>query len=246
MSAERDGPRRFRTTRWSLVVRARGGESEDARRAFDELCRQYWYPVYAFLRQSGGAQDAADLTQQLFMSLLVRDDLRSVSPERGRFRTWLIHAAKHALANQIRYSKAQKRDVRLEESFDPRLAEQRYAADLQHDSNPEQVFDRRFGLCLLARCIDVLQGEYEGRGKGALFAQLLSFLPGPAASEQSYEPVAEALGMSVNGLKQTIFRLRRRHREIFWDAVLHTVDDPGDAAAEARAILLAVSGTSAP
>jgi len=240
-------PRRFRTTRWSLVVRARNGttDADDARRAFAELCRLYWYPVYAFIRQSRAPEDAADLTQQLFLSLLARDDLRTVQPERGRFRTWLIHAAKHLLANHFRHLRAQKRDVRREESFDLLAAEERYAAELGHDENPERLFHRRFGLCLLSDCIDALQGEYAARGKAELFEQLVRFLPGSGADELAYQPLAGALGLTTNGLKQAIFRMRRRHREIFWSKVRHTVDDPDDTEAEARAILLAVGGEGA-
>lgn len=238
-------PRRFRTTRWSLVVRARSGdvESGEARRAFDELCRLYWYPVYAFMRQSRAPEDAADLTQQLFLSLISRDDLQAVEPQRGRFRTWLIHAAKHVVANHFRHLKAQKRDHRLEDSFDVLAAEERYAADLGHDHNPELIFYRRFAICLLTHCIEALRSEYAARGKAELFEQIVRFLPGTGTQEPAYESLAQALGTSVNGLKQSVFRMRRRHREIFWSKVRNTVDDPADTEAEVRAILLAVGST---
>jgi RNA polymerase sigma-70 factor (ECF subfamily) len=39
---------RFPVTRWSVVVAARG-DGDSARRALNELCAQYWLPVYSFM-----------------------------------------------------------------------------------------------------------------------------------------------------------------------------------------------------
>jgi hypothetical protein len=46
----------FATTRWSLVVAARGGSSP-AREALAELCSLYWYPLYAYIRRRGHDHD---------------------------------------------------------------------------------------------------------------------------------------------------------------------------------------------
>ena len=56
----------FLTTRWTVVTRA-GGESADAEAALAQLCRDYWYPLYAFARRRGlAAEDAQDATQGFF------------------------------------------------------------------------------------------------------------------------------------------------------------------------------------
>ncbi len=64
-------PRRFPTTRWSVVRAAAGTASPEARAALECLCRTYWAPVYAFVRQSGrSADDAQDLTQAFFARVI--------------------------------------------------------------------------------------------------------------------------------------------------------------------------------
>jgi len=77
-------PRSFQTTRWSLVVAAGGTTNARSRTALSELCRLYWYPVYAFIRRSGKpADDAQDLTQGFFADLLQRKDLATASTRKG-------------------------------------------------------------------------------------------------------------------------------------------------------------------
>ena len=76
-------PGHFATTRWSLVVAARG-QTPQAREALGQLCARYWYPLYAFARRKGqGADDAADLVQGYFAGLLQREDLAAADPRRA-------------------------------------------------------------------------------------------------------------------------------------------------------------------
>lgn len=247
MSTHRfEHPRRFRTTRWSLVLAARGEmDSEASKRAFGELYRLYWYPVYAFMRQRCkppcSPELAADLTQELFAEVLARGDLRGLDEREGRFRSWLMRVASNLRSNDLRRVRAQKRDIRLEDSFDVVAAEERYAGDVGQSATQEQLFDRRFALCLLTDCIDSLQNEYVARGKGALFERIVCFLPGSRGDDPRHDDLAASLGITTNNLKQIIFRMRQRHREIFYSKVRHTVDDPKDTEAEVRAILEAIS-----
>src|SRR4051794_33558211 len=91
----------FHTTWWSLIRAARDGDSPPARQALAELCELYWYPLYAFIRRRGhGHEQAQDLTQDFFARLLGRQDLAAVDPEHGRFRSFLLAACKHFLANE--------------------------------------------------------------------------------------------------------------------------------------------------
>src|SRR3954464_2980061 len=84
-----DFKREFTTTHWSVVVLAGGEASADSERALEELCRAYWYPLYASVRRQGhAATDAQDLTQDFFARLLERQYLRLADRNRGRFRTF--------------------------------------------------------------------------------------------------------------------------------------------------------------
>src|SRR5205814_990544 len=137
------GPRRFATTRWSVVLAAGGGgahvpgapaaSAPEARDALALLCRTYWYPLYAYVRARGhGADEAQDLTQSFFARLLEKNTLRAADPERGRFRSFLLASLKHFLANEWDRQSAQKRGggrpvASLDVPYDD--AERRYARE---------------------------------------------------------------------------------------------------------------------
>src|SRR4051812_17735104 len=81
----------FPTTQWSRVVLIGDPAEPEARAALAELCRDYWYPLYAFVRRKGyHSQDAQDLVQGLFARLLERDGLRGLGPARGRLSSYLM------------------------------------------------------------------------------------------------------------------------------------------------------------
>ena len=91
--------RGFATTRWSLVLAAGRSRSDGSSRALEELCAQYWYPLYAYARRSGqGTEEARDLTQAFFAKLREKRDLRAADRTRGRFRTFLLSSMKNFLA----------------------------------------------------------------------------------------------------------------------------------------------------
>src|SRR5690349_14485380 len=103
-------PVQFATTHWSVVAAARDGGSAEARQALAELCRVYWYPLYAFVRRKGhDAEEAQDLTQGFFARLLEKGFLAVVDSERGKFRSFLIAACQHFLSNERDRARARKR-----------------------------------------------------------------------------------------------------------------------------------------
>src|SRR4051812_18252415 len=100
----------FHTTRWSIVLAAQGKVSGDAVRSLEALCRQYWPPLYAYVRHRGFApHDAEDLTQEFFARLLEKEWLAAVQRECGRFRSFLLMALKRFMANDWDRSQAGKR-----------------------------------------------------------------------------------------------------------------------------------------
>src|SRR5882724_3832912 len=92
-----EAPSRFPTTRWTLILEAKGDPAAK-RRAFDELARVYWRPLFVFLRSKGlDATAAQDAVQELLFTLLQRDLVEKVTPERGRLRGYLKTAATNHL-----------------------------------------------------------------------------------------------------------------------------------------------------
>src|SRR5438067_7333387 len=104
------GPQWFATTHWSVVLSAAEQHSADAVTALEQLCRAYWFPLYAYVRRRGSdVQDAQDLTQGFFACLLANQRLATVSREKGKFRSFLLASFNHFLADAHDRSKRLKR-----------------------------------------------------------------------------------------------------------------------------------------
>src|SRR5688572_32879182 len=133
-----------------------------ARRALEELCRTYWYPLYAYVRRSGKSpEEAEDLTQEFFARLLEKDLFAQADRERGRFRTFLLTALQRFLANEWHRSQAQKRGGGVSiVSIDASHAEERYHAEPADASTPERLYERRWALTLLDRVLGDQANEY--------------------------------------------------------------------------------------
>ena len=230
-------PAQFATTRWSIVLAARSGRDEDSRRALTTLSSQYWYPLYAYLRRRGhDTSDAQDLTQGFFASLLEKDGLQSVDPERGRFRAFLLAAIKHYAANEWDRQHAQKRGGRQQVlSLDFSDAESRYLREPENPQTPESLFRRRWALTLLHKVTTTLEQEYSASGRADLFQTLQPFLAGDQ-SRGSYSNAAAGLGMTDGSVRVAVHRLRRRFREILREEIAQTVSLPEEVDDEIRAL----------
>src|SRR5437764_1524020 len=100
----------FTTTHWSIVMAAAHDDTTQSAAALESLCGAYWYPLYAYVRRRGyEPADAQDLTQEFFARLLAKDFLRAVDRSKGKFRSFLLAALEHFLANEWRRARAQKR-----------------------------------------------------------------------------------------------------------------------------------------
>jgi RNA polymerase sigma-70 factor (ECF subfamily) len=221
-------PRKFATTRWSLVRAAGQRPTRESKAALSTLCRLTWYPVYAFIRRDGAdAQRALDLTQGFFADLLERNDLATADPERGRFRTWLLACVKHFLSNERDRDNAQKRGGGVPDlSIDADHAEGRYQLEPSHGLTPEKLYDRRWTLALLDRVLSQLEGEYAARGKQGVFAALKSTLIDGAHTP--YASIAAGLEMKEGAVKVAALRFRREWAALLRAEVADTIEDPAD------------------
>src|SRR5271165_2509283 len=165
------GARRFATTHWSVVLRAGDGGSPESAAALEKLCRAYWYPLYAFVRSTGqGPEEARDLTQEFFARLLEKGWLTGADPDRGRFRTFLLAALKHFLANEWHRTQTIKRGGGQERIILDELdAEAQFALEPRDGTTPESLYDRRWATTLIARAQDRLRDEMIAGGEGEKF-----------------------------------------------------------------------------
>jgi RNA polymerase sigma-70 factor (ECF subfamily) len=203
-----------------------------------ELCRIYWYPLYAYVRHRGyGAQDAEDLTQEFFARILAKDYLASVDRSKGKFRSFLLASLKHFLANEWDRAHAQKRGGgQVTVPLDGAGAETRYSLEPTHDITPEKLFERQWAITVLEQVMARLKREFVAGGKAHLFETLKTFLAGDETSS-TYAQAAGKLAMTEGAVKVAIHRMRRRYRELLREEIAHTVAGPGEIADEIRCLL---------
>jgi RNA polymerase sigma-70 factor (ECF subfamily) len=230
----------FPTTHWSVVLAAGKTVSPQSRWALEQLCRAYWYPAYAYLRRCGHApHDAQDLTQDFFTSLLERNSLEHISPDKGKFRSFFLAALNYTRANAFDRANALKRGGGKEIiSLDDETAEEQFHREPASALSPEQAFEKQWATTLLEKGLARLRTEYAADGKSALFIQLQPFLASGAAAGQ-YNAVAAELAITVNAVGVAVHRLRQRYRELIRLEITETVAAP-DAVEEEMQFLRAV------
>jgi RNA polymerase sigma-70 factor (ECF subfamily) len=242
-AAEEGCGARFVTTHWSVVLVAGRSDSTRARNALARLCQTYWYPLYAYVRRRGHSpHDAQDLTQEFFARLLERHTLAVADPNRGRFRSFLLSALNHFLANEWEKVRAQKRGGgRPLLSLDLARAEERYDLEPADTASPDKLFDKHWASALLEEVLNQLEAEFQQAGKAEVFAALKQSLTGTRES-QPYAVLATRLGMNEAAVKVAVHRLRKRYRELLRVEITNVVADPGQADDELRHLFAALAG----
>jgi DNA-directed RNA polymerase specialized sigma24 family protein len=84
--------------------------------------------------------------------------------------------------------------------------------------------------------INQLQEEFQAAGKLSLFHALRPFLT-TDKGEVSYQEVADQLGMGLNTVRTSIFRLRQKYARTFRSEIARTVGEECDVDEEIRALL---------
>lgn len=233
----------FRTTRWSLIRTAAGDPGASGRAALEDLCRAYWYPLYAFARRRGVEHAAAeDAVQGLFADVLARGDLAQADPERGRFRTWLRTALKNHMANLDDHARALKRGAGEQVlSLDFTGADERYGLASGVALSAEALFDRAWALTLLDSALADLRADYARRDKSAVFDALRPAIT--AGEEPLNRPeICERMGWTAGALKVAVHRLRERYRESLRKRVADTLEDSADLERELADLFEALGG----
>jgi RNA polymerase sigma-70 factor (ECF subfamily) len=227
----------FATTHWTVVLAAGQRHTPESDTALEELCRSYWFPLYAYVRRRGHTKaDAEDLVQAFFARLLEKNFLTGLNGEKGKFRAFLLAALKHFLANEWDKARAQKRGGGADHlSLDWQTADTKFQVAATSEPSPDKAFDREWALALLARVIERLQAECEAEGRGKLFAQLKNFLMA-GQGESAQAEVAKALEMEEGAVRVAIHRLRKRYRALLRDEIARTLADPAMVDEEMRAL----------
>jgi len=231
----------FVTTHWSVVLAAGRSDTTRAQAALEQLCRNYWQPLYAYVRRTGHSrEEAEDLTQEFFARLLAHNSVAQADPARGRFRSFLLSSLKHFLANEWDRAHAQKRGggaQLIPLAFD--TAETRWAQPIAPGDTPDQAFDRQWALALLEAVLGRLRREYRDAGREGMFLRLKDTLSGGRA-EIPYRELGAKLGMSEGAVKAAAHRLRQRYRELLREEIANTVASPEEVEEELKHLFAAL------
>ena len=242
-SNSRPAPDYFATTHWSVVLTAQRTDTTRAQDALAKLCQTYWYPLYAFVRRQGHSpHDAQDLTQEFFARLLAKNYLAGVAPEKGNFRSFLLAAMKHFLANEWDRAHAAKRGGgQAIISLDDTDAEERYQLEPVDNMTADKLFDRRWVLTLLEQVMTRLRSEYAELGNAELYAKLKDNLAGSRESAP-YSQLATELKMSEGAVKVAVHRLRARYREMLREEIAQTVSNQAEVDEEIHHLFALLGG----
>jgi RNA polymerase sigma factor (sigma-70 family) len=245
--AQQDTVRReggqFTPTHWSVVLAAAGqADTVQAHDALEKLCRNYWLPIYVFVRRQGhSAHDAQDLTQEFFARLLEKNYLAAVQREKGRFRSFLLASVKHFLANEWDKANAQKRGGgQVPISINAAQAENSFELEPVDTLTADRIFERRWALALLDLVLRRLREEYTRDGKEKQFNELKSTLTEGSRSV-SYAQIATRLSTSEGAVKVAVHRLRQRYRELLRAEIADTIANPAEVDDEIRNLFAALA-----
>jgi RNA polymerase sigma-70 factor (ECF subfamily) len=186
-------------------------------------------------------EDAKDLTQQFFARLLERKDIQRMDARKGKFRTFLLTALTHFLANERDYQQAAKRGGgKTIISLDAIAAEQWQALGPVSHLSPDKLFDQRWAMTLLGQAVLQLREEMGAAGKAQQFAQLKGFLT-EEPGEGEYATAAQRLGCTSHLVAVAVHRMRQRYRELVRAEVAHTVSNPMEVEEEMRHLYAALN-----
>ncbi len=232
----------FHTTRWTMVIRAQGGAPE-ARAALGDLCEAYWMPVYRFLKREGrNDDDSRELTQEFFSRLLAGSTLEKADPGKGRFRSYLLGALKHFLADRRRSESRQKRGggvvIESIESSGSETSPGLSIADQGAEAS-DAYFDRHWALAVMERGVNAVRDSLVQAGKAEHFEVLKPWLIGDVES-LSQADAATTLGISTGAVKVAIHRMRQKFGDAIRQEIAETVDTEEEVAGELRYLIEAL------
>ena len=224
----------FASTCWTTIHSCSGNDST-AQAARAELCRDYWYPVYAFIKfQGNDTHYAEDLARDFFAYILGRSWLERVDQSKGRFRSFLLGTLNHFLSDEASRKTARKRaggyhhiphDLRSEERLDP--------AYEGANGVPREIYEVEWATSLVVATLKQLEEEYEVAERALHYQHLKCYLKVEGALD-SYQVVAAAIKISVSNVKVSVHRMRKRYAEILRERVAATIALPEDVADEVR------------
>jgi RNA polymerase sigma-70 factor (ECF subfamily) len=184
----------FQTTIWTAIRAAVAGQST----AVAEFVRRYRAAVAGYIRARGySAEDAEDLTQEVFLNIYRHQLLERADRTRGPFRAFLLSITRNVLRNSRRIRRAAKRGRGLA----PLSLDALPHAEGVLPAPPDPDFDRHWVDNLIRLALDQLWLTHPR------CSEVIALL---VDEELSYEETARRLGMEVKRVDNLYQQARRR------------------------------------
>jgi RNA polymerase sigma factor (sigma-70 family) len=226
----------FATTHWSVVAACQNGGEDEV--AIAQLCRDYWPPLYSFVRRRGYSQaDAQDLVQGFFTHLLRNRIYAQSKSEKGKFRTFLLAAMKNYMVDLWSKERALKRGG--DQSFVLLEAEIAAVEQLYGSESPaatldeEWHYEQRWATALVSRALAGLRETFRGEAKAEVFEKLQPLICGGTRLPRQ-EDLAQQLKMPIDTLRSHLSRMRARYRALLREEVARTIGTADDVDEELR------------
>lgn len=205
------------------------------RKAIEELCEIYWYPIYAFVRRKGrSVQDAQEMTQAFFVKVLESGFFEKANPENGKLRSFLMKSVSNFLVSD--YRKSLEAKGVLVESIDFEQGERRFQSDSLAKETPEVLFEKRWATTLIDEVFARLELETSQKFGSEPAQLLIAHLRG-TSSMTGLQQLAAELGISEPAVKVRMHRLRQDYRRLLRKEVADTIGPNDDVDAEIRALI---------
>ena len=230
----------FAATRWSVVAACNADgtpASAETEAAVAQLCRDYWPPLYSFVRRRGfSPADAQDLVQGFFTHFLQDKIYAQTDSARGKFRSFLLASLKNYIVDIWHRENTLKRGGGLEfVVLDAEIGavEELYQNETIVIPEEERHYEQRWATALVARALERLRADFSGESKAKIFEELKPFVCGGTGLRRQ-EEVAELLAMPIDTLRSHLSRLRARYRALLREEVARTIGFADDVDEELR------------
>ena len=181
-----------------------------------------------------------DIAQGFFTALLERNFLQYVQRDRGKFRTFLLTALQHYLADEHDRAQALKRGGgRQALSIDFAAAEA--ALHGPASEPPDRMFRRDWALRVMAQALEALRSEFAAQGRAEEFGALRFHLTEGTKGAPSGAELAKTLGLSEGEARKRVHRARTEYREAILRVIRDYTESEEDAREELADLLTAFS-----
>lgn len=222
----------FHSTQWSVIHTLRDADEDTCLALLGELCRLYWFPLYAFARHRGlSAHDAEDAVQSFFAGTGDACFFQKADADKGRLRTFILTAFTRHLGDLRDHARAAKRGggVPLLSINHDHVEEWLLADPKSEDECGTLTFERHWAKNILRAAIASLEGSVGHKDGKERFRILSRFLNPESCVGYSIREAALETGMTPAACEKAVQRLRQSLRIAVREQVAATLESPNEA-----------------